>query len=187
MWNCCLSRKVYFTMRRRNFKVRLMNTKLVQIWCRFQIHRSISCTLSDCISTYFPLICPCQVSWSSFCQGGSGWRRKFKFGRLSCLLPPGSRVSDLTSLFRAFGVQGQSLCVCERKTVIKTHFHSLSLFSSFFLFSRFNKLYFFLLISLLHEALAILSLSHSCQQSKLNWDKGSTEKRECCLSEISQN
>lgn len=51
-----------------------------------------------------------------YCQDGTGWRRKFKFGRLSCLLPPGSLVSDLTGLFLAFSVfsvQGHSLNLCE--------------------------------------------------------------------------
>lgn len=58
-----------------------------------------------------------------YCQDGTGWRRKFKFGRLSCLLPPGSLVSDLTGLFLAFSVfsvQGHSLNLCERVFVVQS-------------------------------------------------------------------
>lgn len=98
----------------RSFKVKLMDTKLVSNLIPFSDTR-VHLLHTGWLHIYLFL------SYMSvpgepvfFSQGGSGCRRKFKFGRLSCLLPPGSPVSDLTGLFLAFSIQGHRPCTCVR-------------------------------------------------------------------------
>lgn len=120
---CVIQVSLTTLWKRRSFKVKQVDTELVSNLIPFsdtQVHLLLAGWLH--IYLFLPYMSvPGEPVF--FGRGGAGCRRKFKFGRLSCLLPPGSPVSDLTGLFLAFSIQGHRLsafmCACARVRVRK--------------------------------------------------------------------